>query len=67
MGGIILNRTNVYLVGYRPPFTDHVYFPSVTEWAVTIGSVAAMIFIWRTAAILLPIVSHSREPEAELA
>ena len=57
MLGIILNRANVYLIGYRPPFTDKVYHPSLTEWAVTIGCVAAILFLWRAAAIFLPIIS----------
>ena len=58
MLGVILNRANVYQIGYRPPFTEKVYYPSLTEWAVTIGSVAAIFFLWRAGAIFLPIVSQ---------
>ena len=64
MCGVILNRTNVYLIGYKPPLTDKVYFPSLTEWAVTIGSIAAILFIWRAAAIFLPIVSQRSRLES---
>lgn len=60
MLGVILNRANVYLIGYHPPFTDKRYFPSLTEWWVTIGSVAAILFLWRAATIYLPIVSYPR-------
>jgi len=56
MLGIILNRANVYWVGYRPPFADTVYFPSLVEWGLTIGLVAGLAFLWRAIAIYFPVV-----------
>jgi Ni/Fe-hydrogenase subunit HybB-like protein len=33
--GVVLNRLNVFLVGYRAPYAQTSYFPSVGEIAVT--------------------------------
>jgi Ni/Fe-hydrogenase subunit HybB-like protein len=59
MLGVILNRTNVYWIGYRPPFTDTVYTPSLVEWGLTIGLVAGLILVWRALAIYFPVITLS--------
>jgi len=56
MFGIVLNRANVYIIGYHPPYTDKIYYPSLTEWAVTIGAVAALLFIWRAIVTYFPVL-----------
>ncbi len=58
MLGVVLNRTNVYWIGYQPPRTDKMYFPSFVEWAVTIGALAALIVLWRVIATFFPVISH---------
>jgi Ni/Fe-hydrogenase subunit HybB-like protein len=59
MLGVILNRANVYWIGYRPPFTDTVYTPSLVEWGLTIGLVAGLILVWRAIAIYFPVITLS--------
>lgn len=61
MFGVILNRANVYIIGYHPPYTDKMYFPSLTEWAVTIGALAALLFFWRLIAVYFPVLEPERE------
>lgn len=56
MFGTVLNRTNAYIIGYHPPYTAKVYYPSLTEWAVTIGALAALLFIWRVIATYFPVL-----------
>lgn len=54
--GVVLNRLNVFVIGYHPPFAQRDYFPSVTEFAVSMGLVAALMLTYRIAVQLLPIL-----------
>jgi Ni/Fe-hydrogenase subunit HybB-like protein/Fe-S-cluster-containing dehydrogenase component len=54
--GVVLNRLNVFIIGYRPPFAEKVYVPSVTEFALSFGLVAALMLVWRIAVTYLPIL-----------
>jgi Ni/Fe-hydrogenase subunit HybB-like protein len=63
MGGVLLNRANVYLVGYQPPYADTVYVPSIAEWGLTVAVVAGLLLCWRLIAIYLPVMTvrpHAR-------
>jgi len=57
MFGIVLNRANVYWIGYQPPYTQKIYLPSLTEWGITIGVLAGLLVCWRAALVFLPVVS----------
>jgi Ni/Fe-hydrogenase subunit HybB-like protein len=62
VGGVALNRVNVFLVSFRPPFAETPYFPAVGEIAVTAGFVAALMLVYRVMVTYLPILSpRSRE------
>jgi len=63
MFGLIVNRTNVYLIGYRPARAVDVYFPSLSEWGFTIGLVAALIICWRLTVICFPVISRPSKVE----
>ncbi len=54
--GVILNRINVFLVGYTPPYTDVAYFPSVGEIAMTIAIVSSILFCYRLLVTFFPIL-----------
>ncbi|NLI81601.1 MAG: Ni/Fe-hydrogenase cytochrome b subunit [Deltaproteobacteria bacterium] len=60
IGGVVLNRLNVFLVGYRPPHAQVSYFPSIGEMAVTAGLIAALMFLYRLLVTHLPILSPRR-------
>lgn len=57
MLGVVLNRANVYWIGYHPARATGMYFPSLTEWMVAAGSAAALVFCWRAIAIQFPVLS----------
>ena len=63
MLGVVLNRANVYWIGYRPAYTSKVYFPSLTEWAVTLGALAGLLFFWRVLATYLPVLTPPARAE----
>jgi Ni/Fe-hydrogenase subunit HybB-like protein len=54
--GVILNRLNVFLIGYHPPYATKSYFPSLTEFMVSIGLVAALMLVYRIGVNYLPIL-----------
>lgn len=57
--GVVLNRLNVFVLAYHPPFAQRNYFPSMMEFAVSMGLVAALLLTYRLAVTYLPIL----EPE----
>ena len=63
VGGVALNRINVFLVSYNPPYADHSYFPSFGEIAITIGLISAVIFLYRLLVKYLPVLG-ARPKEA---
>ena len=64
VGGVALNRINVFLVSYSPPFADHSYFPSFGEIAVTLGLISTIIFLYRLLVKYLPVLSARPQEEA---
>ena len=59
VGGVLLNRVNVFVVGYRPPVSEANYFPAIGEILVTVGLIAALMFIYRLIVTYLPVLSPS--------
>jgi Ni/Fe-hydrogenase subunit HybB-like protein/Fe-S-cluster-containing dehydrogenase component len=54
--GVVLNRLNVFVIGYHPPYAVKSYVPSVTEFAVSTGLVAALLLVYRVGVTYLPIL-----------
>ena len=59
--GVVLNRVNVValamnLKGARPQFAPEPYMPSIFEWGVSIGLIAAAIFLFGLGARLWPVL-----------
>jgi Ni/Fe-hydrogenase subunit HybB-like protein len=60
--GVLMNRIDVFIVAVTPPYGEKHYFPSIGEFATSIGLVAAIVFIYRIATIYLPVISiHAQE------
>jgi Ni/Fe-hydrogenase subunit HybB-like protein len=57
VGGLALNRVNVFLVSFQPPFAEYPYFPAVGELAITAGLIAALLFLYRFLVKYLPVLS----------
>jgi Ni/Fe-hydrogenase subunit HybB-like protein len=55
--GVALNRVNVFLVGYQPPFAEKSYFPAIGEMAITAGLIATLMFAYRACVTYLPVLS----------
>ena len=60
--GIVLNRINVFVVAYTPPYKLTSYFPSVGEMFITAGLVATLMFTYRVFVFIFPVLgSHPHE------
>jgi formate dehydrogenase iron-sulfur subunit len=62
LGGVVLNRANVVLFamdlrGPIPQTLPSTYTPSLVEWAVSIGLVAATIVLFKLGAMLTPVLA----------
>jgi len=55
--GVLINRINVFIVGYKPFNSTISYFPSIGEILVTSGLIATLMFIYRIAVTWLPVLS----------
>ena len=58
--GVAVNRVNVFLVGFQPPFAEKAYFPAVGELAVTAALISGLIFFYRVGVTYLPVISTRR-------
>jgi len=66
--GVIMNRINVFLVGYNPPYATKAYFPSVGEIAMTMAIVSSILFCYRFFVTFFPILpGYLPATEVELA
>jgi octaheme c-type cytochrome (tetrathionate reductase family) len=54
--GILLNRINVFLVSYTPPYKLVSYFPSVGEVMITVGLIATLMFLYRVFVFIFPVL-----------
>jgi Ni/Fe-hydrogenase subunit HybB-like protein len=59
--GVVLNRLNCFVLAYHPPFSTKTYVPSLIEFGVSIGLVAALMLTYRVAVTYLPILEPNRE------
>jgi len=56
IGGVVLNRINVFLVAYHPPFAEKLYVPSVWEILLSAGMVAGLVIVYRAAVSAFPVL-----------
>ena len=54
--GILVNRINVFLVSYTPPYIIKSYFPSLGEIFITVGLIAGLMFFFRVFVAIFPVL-----------
>jgi Ni/Fe-hydrogenase subunit HybB-like protein len=62
--GVAMNRVNVFLVAYRPPYAARSYFPSIGEFVVTLGLISALILVYRLIVTHFPVIGHPAQARA---
>ena len=56
--GVALNRINVFLVAWQPLYPVKSYFPAIGEFAVTVGLVSLLMFLYRVIVTYFPVITH---------
>jgi Ni/Fe-hydrogenase subunit HybB-like protein len=60
--GVLLNRINVFLVAYKPPYKTNAYIPSIPEILVTCGLIAGLILVYRVFVTIFPVLpAHNHQ------
>ena len=59
--GILLNRCTVFFIAYKPQYAEKLYFPAIGEFALTIGLICTIIFIYRLVVTFLPVLPRHDE------
>jgi Ni/Fe-hydrogenase subunit HybB-like protein len=54
--GILLNRSTVFFIAYQPLYAVKAYVPAIGEFALTLGLVLTIVFIYRALVTLLPVL-----------
>jgi Ni/Fe-hydrogenase subunit HybB-like protein len=57
VGGVLLNRVNVFVVSYRPPVSEASYVPAIGEILITAGLIATLMLMYRFLVTHLPVLS----------
>jgi len=60
VAGVVLNRINVFIIGYRPPFAQKSYTPAVGEIALTVGLACLLMLLYRFFAVFFPVLQGGR-------
>ena len=56
VGGVLLNRINVFIVSFTPFYRIKAYFPAIGEIAVTVALIAGLIFLYRVFVTVFPVL-----------
>ena len=59
--GVLLNRSTVFFVAYQPLYASKAYIPAIGEFALTIGLIATIVFVYRAFVTLLPVLPAPEE------
>ena len=65
--GIVINRINVFLVSFTPPYMMERYFPAIGEVAITVGFVAGLMFLYRLFVTVFPVLAVHKKTTVKVA
>jgi Ni/Fe-hydrogenase subunit HybB-like protein len=57
--GVLLNRCTVFFIAYAPFYAEKAYIPAIGEFALTIGLIATIVFVYRLFVTILPVLPAS--------
>ncbi len=63
VGGVLLNRFNVFVTGFSPKTATAPYYPAIGEILVTVGAVATIMFLYRLFVTWTPVLSARKNEE----
>ena len=54
--GVALNRINVFVIGYKPPYGSGPYVPAIPEVLLTVGFIALIVLLYRAWVFIFPVL-----------
>ncbi len=54
--GVALNRINVFIIGYKPPYAEGPYVPAWSEILLTAGLISLLILLYRAFVWIFPVL-----------
>ncbi|MBD3222500.1 Ni/Fe-hydrogenase cytochrome b subunit [bacterium] len=60
--GVVLNRVNVFIIGYKPVYGDGPYVPAWPEVVITIGMIAMIVLLYRLFVFIFPNITAEGAP-----
>lgn len=54
--GVLLNRVNVFLIAYNPPYATKPYVPHIGEIAITVAMISGLVLCYRLIVSVLPVL-----------
>jgi len=61
--GVVLNRFNVFVTGYTPPYATERYFPAWTEVLLTVGMISLIVLLYRIWVFVFPVLPVEEETD----
>jgi Ni/Fe-hydrogenase subunit HybB-like protein len=61
--GVMLNRFNVFVIGYTPPYATEKYFPAWTEIVLTVGMISLIVVLYRIWVFVFPVLPAVQEAD----
>jgi len=65
VGGVVLNRIDVFLVAYHPLYAEKPYFPSPLEITVTVGLISGLVLMYRWVVMTFPVIAITNGPQVQ--
>ena len=59
--GVVINRVNVFIIGYEPQFGSGPYVPAWPEALLTIGFISIIVLIYRAAVFIFPVLPEEED------
>ena len=56
IGSIFLNRCSMFFIAFNPVYADKAYIPAVAEFALSVGLIASIIFLYRLIVTICPVL-----------
>ncbi len=55
--GIALNRFDMFITAYTPPYSFRTYWPSIGEISITVGLISLEILLYRVLVMIFPVIA----------
>jgi len=67
--GVLLNRCTVFFIAYTPLYAVKAYLPAFSEFALTIGLICTIVFVYRVFVTIFPVLTADEDnaPVEEIA